>query len=133
MQKENQFAATKALRRLPSWAARGSIVPQEVEASAYESPGLRYPADELFLKNGELFYTAGTPRTPYMNTPEISITGKAGSNPDAERDGLLWTYSFTMNAPTDFTWEELFRKNFSFARRVAPEFKGASSCLRVNL
>ena len=137
MQKAHQFTAAKALRRLPSWASRnGSIVAREVEASRQESPRLSYAADKLFLKDGELFYAAGTPRMPYMNTPEVSITGKVSSTPDAERNGLVWTYSFTLNAPTDVTWDELFRKNFKFARHVAPEFNGTSmllTCEPVNL
>jgi hypothetical protein len=92
--------------------------------------------DKLFLKNGGLFQGAGASGTPYMNTPEISIIGKEGSTPDAQKHGLVWTYSFALNAPADFIWEELFRKNFSFSGHVAPEFKGASmllTCGPVNL
>ena len=72
-----------------------------------------------------------------MNTPEISIVGKGGSTPDEQRQGLVWIYSFTLNARTDFAWDELFRKNFSFsAHGGAPEFKGTNmvlTCEPVNL
>lgn len=92
---------------------------------------MSHPIDKLFLKDGELFQMVGATEAPYMNVPEISIIKKGVAtppNPDEQGPRCWkWMYSFTLNACTDFTWDELFYKNGTL--RDDAEFKGTSMLL----
>ena len=97
-----------------------------------------HPLDMLLVKDGQLFQRIGANVEhviPYMNLGEIKVLETGEANPIAGQPGF-WAYPFELNAAVDSVWRELFLRNFTFDRRVAPHFENKRmilECEPVNL
>jgi hypothetical protein len=67
---------------------------------------MRHPIDELRTENGEIFRISGVTRSPYMNTPAITITDRLGVQQVA---GTEYCFRFQLSGRPCEVWQQILQ------------------------